>query len=170
MVTDSMPGDSQELRRRFLVLHDSMPGGTGYLEHLADAAVLHRVLTLAQTALRDCPCQKRSSARPATAVFSPSYPAANIRTSRCASRRNSWTRFSRTGRSKRSTLSLAYASTSSSTASWRTGSSAPSSPGAAETRRTDRSPPRPARAEWSTNSVSPAVMRPRAGACGTTYG
>ncbi|MFD9406989.1 DEAD/DEAH box helicase [Streptomyces sp. NPDC059989] len=64
VVTDSMPGDSQELRRRFLVLHDSMPGGTGYLEHLADAVVLHRVLTLAQTALRDCPCQKEEQRTP----------------------------------------------------------------------------------------------------------
>ncbi|WEH18406.1 DEAD/DEAH box helicase [Streptomyces sp. VNUA24] len=64
VVTDSMPGDSQELRRRFLVLHDSMPGGTGYLEHLADAEVLHRVLSLAQTALRECPCQKEDQRTP----------------------------------------------------------------------------------------------------------
>jgi len=58
VVTATMPGGSQELRRRFLVLHDSMPGGTGYLEHLAAADVMHRVLTLAQTTLRDCPCTK----------------------------------------------------------------------------------------------------------------
>ncbi|MET8634387.1 DEAD/DEAH box helicase [Streptomyces sp. NPDC004680] len=64
VVTDSMPGDSQGLRRRFLVLHDSMPGGTGYLEHLADPKVLHRVLSLAQTALRDCPCQKEEQRTP----------------------------------------------------------------------------------------------------------
>ncbi|MFD1829783.1 DEAD/DEAH box helicase [Streptomyces desertarenae] len=64
VITDSMPGDSRELRRRFLVLHDSMPGGTGYLEHLADPVVLHRVLKLAQTALRDCPCQKEEQRTP----------------------------------------------------------------------------------------------------------
>ncbi|MEV7196850.1 DEAD/DEAH box helicase [Streptomyces sp. NPDC093510] len=61
---DSMPGDSPELRRRFLVLHDSMPGGTGYLEHLADSTVLHRVLSLAQAALRDCPCHKEDQRTP----------------------------------------------------------------------------------------------------------
>ncbi|MDT3725443.1 DEAD/DEAH box helicase [Streptomyces sp. DSM 41972] len=64
VATDSMPGDSRELRRRFLVLHDSMPGGTGYLEHLADPKVLHRVLSLAQTALRDCPCHKEGQRTP----------------------------------------------------------------------------------------------------------
>ncbi|WBP89960.1 DEAD/DEAH box helicase [Kitasatospora cathayae] len=57
VVEDSMPGDSRELRRRFLVLHDSMPGGTGYLEHLARPQVMHRVLTLAQQVLRECPCR-----------------------------------------------------------------------------------------------------------------
>ncbi|MFI6359055.1 DEAD/DEAH box helicase [Streptomyces sp. NPDC050743] len=64
IVEDSMPSGTEDLRRRFLVLHDSMPGGTGYLEHLADPAVLHHVLTLAYAALRDCPCQKEGQRTP----------------------------------------------------------------------------------------------------------
>ncbi|MFI1518606.1 DEAD/DEAH box helicase [Kitasatospora cineracea] len=64
IVADSMPSGTAEMRRRFLVLHDSMPGGTGYLEHLAAPTVLHRVLTLAHAALRDCPCQKEGQRTP----------------------------------------------------------------------------------------------------------
>ena len=56
-VLDSMPGGDTDLRRRFLALYDRLPGGTGYLEHLASAPVMHRVLTLARDFLRTCPCQ-----------------------------------------------------------------------------------------------------------------
>ncbi|MFC1436951.1 DEAD/DEAH box helicase [Streptacidiphilus sp. N1-10] len=84
VVTATMPGGSQELRRRFLVLHDSMPGGTGYLEHLADPTVLHRVLTLAQTTLRDCPCTKEDVRSPCHRcllphVSSSDHPYASLR-------------------------------------------------------------------------------------------
>lgn len=87
VVTATMPGGTQELRRRFLVLHDSMPGGTGYLEHLADPAVLHRVLTLAQTALRDCPCGKEDMRSPCHRcllphVSSSDHPYASLRVAR----------------------------------------------------------------------------------------
>ncbi|MFC8449171.1 DEAD/DEAH box helicase [Kitasatospora sp. NPDC057223] len=87
VVTATMPGGTQELRRRFLVLHDSMPGGTGYLEHLADPKVLHRVLTLAQTALRDCPCGKEEMRTPCHRcllphVSSSDHPFASLRVAR----------------------------------------------------------------------------------------
>jgi ATP-dependent helicase YprA (DUF1998 family)/Zn-finger nucleic acid-binding protein len=87
VVTATMPGGTQELRRRFLVLHDSMPGGTGYLEHLADPAVLHRVLTLAQTALRDCPCGKENLRTPCHRCLLPhvnssEHPHASLRVAR----------------------------------------------------------------------------------------
>ncbi|MEV5641266.1 DEAD/DEAH box helicase [Streptomyces flaveolus] len=87
VVTATMPGGTQELRRRFLVLHDSMPGGTGYLEHLADRTVLHRVLTLAQTALRDCPCGKENVRTPCHRCLLPhvrsdEHPHASLRVAR----------------------------------------------------------------------------------------
>ncbi|NUH39331.1 DEAD/DEAH box helicase [Streptomyces samsunensis] len=87
VVPATMPGGTRELRRRFLVLHDSMPGGTGYLEHLADATVLHRVLALAQTALRDCPCGKENLRTPCHRCLLPhvssnEHPFASLRVAR----------------------------------------------------------------------------------------
>ncbi|MFJ9841635.1 DEAD/DEAH box helicase [Kitasatospora sp. NPDC101155] len=87
VVAATMPGGSRELRRRFLVLHDSMPGGTGYLEHLADPVVFHRVLTLAQSALRDCPCGKEETRTPCHRcllphVSSSDHPYASLRVAR----------------------------------------------------------------------------------------
>ncbi|GAA3572666.1 DEAD/DEAH box helicase [Nonomuraea rosea] len=58
VVMASMPGTDKDVPRRFLVLHDTMPGGTGYLEHLADRTVMERVLNLSLAHIRSCPCGK----------------------------------------------------------------------------------------------------------------
>lgn len=55
-VMATMPSDDRDVPRRFLVLHDTTPGGTGYLENLADPKAMHKVLTLALSHLEDCPC------------------------------------------------------------------------------------------------------------------
>lgn len=46
-------------RRRFLVIYDSVPGGTGYLRDLAKPDVLRRVLSLARDALASCECRNQ---------------------------------------------------------------------------------------------------------------
>lgn len=52
------PVEGSELRRRYLVLYDSVPGGTGYLgELMKDEASLINVLTLAREVLARCLCQ-----------------------------------------------------------------------------------------------------------------
>lgn len=56
-VLATMPGGDADLRRRFLVLYDRLPGGTGYLEHLADRNVMRQVLVIARGAIAACPCQ-----------------------------------------------------------------------------------------------------------------
>ncbi|MGH3170863.1 MAG: DUF1998 domain-containing protein, partial [Trebonia sp.] len=43
-------------RRRFLVLYDTLPGGTGYLHRLADQAELKDVLEKARGIIAACPC------------------------------------------------------------------------------------------------------------------
>lgn len=53
-----MPAGQEGLTRTFLVLYDTLPGGTGYLEHLADRTVLHTVLQLARDVIEACPCQR----------------------------------------------------------------------------------------------------------------
>ena len=40
-----------------LLVHDTVPGGTGYLAELADPDRLHAILKTAWEVLRDCPCQ-----------------------------------------------------------------------------------------------------------------
>ncbi|MET8180353.1 DEAD/DEAH box helicase [Streptomyces sp. NPDC005336] len=59
VVTDSMPepgsGDA-EVRRHFLVLYDTLPGGTGYLHRLAGPDGLHDVLTRARQVIETCGC------------------------------------------------------------------------------------------------------------------
>ena len=51
-----MPDPGGEMRRHFLVLYDSLPGGTGYLHRLAGRDGLHDVLTRAREAIERCPC------------------------------------------------------------------------------------------------------------------
>lgn len=42
--------------RRYLVLHDVVPGGTGYLDRIGDPERMKAMLEHAQRVLRDCPC------------------------------------------------------------------------------------------------------------------
>ncbi|MDX3230160.1 DEAD/DEAH box helicase [Streptomyces sp. ME19-01-6] len=59
VVTDSMPelgSDDPDVRRHFLVLYDTLPGGTGYLHRLAGPDGLHDVLTRARQVIESCVC------------------------------------------------------------------------------------------------------------------
>ncbi|MFF3905396.1 DEAD/DEAH box helicase [Streptomyces sp. NPDC001848] len=60
VVTDSMPdresGDP-DVRRHFLVLYDTLPGGTGYLHRLAGGDGLREVLALARETIETCVCR-----------------------------------------------------------------------------------------------------------------
>lgn len=57
------PNRNGQGRRRFLVLYDEIPGGTGYLGPLADPARIKAILTAARETIARCPC--RSEGRPA---------------------------------------------------------------------------------------------------------
>lgn len=52
----SMPDSESGERRWFLVLFDSLPGGTGYLDRLTDPAAFRDTLAAAYEELKDCPC------------------------------------------------------------------------------------------------------------------
>jgi replicative superfamily II helicase len=56
IVTATMPDHETGRRRRFLVLHDTLPGGTGYLHRLADEAEFREVLEHALRIATDCGC------------------------------------------------------------------------------------------------------------------
>ncbi|WP_431980939.1 DEAD/DEAH box helicase [Streptomyces qinglanensis] len=58
VVTDSMPEERGEtpLRRHFLVLYDTLPGGTGYLHRLAGRDGLKGVLDDARQVIETCVC------------------------------------------------------------------------------------------------------------------
>jgi len=58
IVTATMPDQATGRRRRFLVLHDTLPGGTGYLHRLADPAEFRRVLEAARARAAGCPCRE----------------------------------------------------------------------------------------------------------------
>ena len=53
------PGDEVETRNQFVVLHDTVPGGTGYLPRLADPGRLRSILTRAVELITTCECQTR---------------------------------------------------------------------------------------------------------------
>lgn len=42
---------------RYLVIHDNIPGGTGYLEKLFNTTEFTKVITLAYNAIKECSCQ-----------------------------------------------------------------------------------------------------------------
>ena len=48
--------------RRALLIHDTVPGGTGYLAEFSDHAKVWSVLAAARKIVRDCPCQRRGPA------------------------------------------------------------------------------------------------------------
>ncbi|MFF7242334.1 DEAD/DEAH box helicase [Embleya sp. NPDC008237] len=50
------PEGGAEVRRHFLVVYDTLPGGTGYLHRLADPGGLYEVLTRARRIIERCPC------------------------------------------------------------------------------------------------------------------
>ncbi|HEV7772337.1 MAG TPA: DEAD/DEAH box helicase [Conexibacter sp.] len=55
IVVDPVPGDGRD-NRDALLLHDLVPGGTGYLAELADAPTLRTILLRAYEIVRDCDC------------------------------------------------------------------------------------------------------------------
>ncbi|MEO3822750.1 DEAD/DEAH box helicase [Actinomadura sp. B10D3] len=52
----SMPDSESGERRWFLVLFDSLPGGTGYLDRLTDPSAFRDTLAAAYEELKACPC------------------------------------------------------------------------------------------------------------------
>ena len=61
-VVSDAPGGSDGGRRRFLVIHDIVPGGTGYLERLADPEALKGILEVARAEIARCPCKDEGRA------------------------------------------------------------------------------------------------------------
>lgn len=55
-VTEPLAGDEGGTAQALLI-HDTVPGGTGYLAELADPARLHGILKAAWTVLKECACQ-----------------------------------------------------------------------------------------------------------------
>lgn len=53
----SAPNRGGQGRRRFLVLYDAVPGGTGYLSRLSDPDRLKEILESARQVISTCPCQ-----------------------------------------------------------------------------------------------------------------
>jgi ATP-dependent helicase YprA (DUF1998 family) len=56
VVTAQMP-DEHRRPRQFLVLHDTVPGGTGYLDRLGEPDRMRAILQQAHDVLAACPCQ-----------------------------------------------------------------------------------------------------------------
>ncbi|GAB2445551.1 DEAD/DEAH box helicase [Streptosporangium sandarakinum] len=56
VVTATMPDQETGRRRRFLVLHDTLPGGTGYLHRLSTDEGFRRVLEAALEIVAGCSC------------------------------------------------------------------------------------------------------------------
>ncbi|MEV0353249.1 DEAD/DEAH box helicase [Nonomuraea sp. NPDC050680] len=56
IVTATMPDPDTGRQRRFLVLHDTLPRGTGYLQRLSDHEEFHQVLTAALDIVATCVC------------------------------------------------------------------------------------------------------------------
>ena len=63
VVAATMPDQETGRRRRFLVLHDTLPRGTGYLQRLADQAEFRDVLEARPPHRRGLPLPGRGQAR-----------------------------------------------------------------------------------------------------------
>ncbi|GII75682.1 DEAD/DEAH box helicase [Sphaerisporangium rufum] len=63
IVTATMPDQETRRRRRFLVLHDTLPGGTGYLHRLASPEGFHEVLAEAFRIVAGCRCKEERGRR-----------------------------------------------------------------------------------------------------------
>ncbi|WP_413801404.1 DEAD/DEAH box helicase [Streptomyces iranensis] len=60
IVSASMPdGGDSDWPRRFLVVYDRLPGGTGYLHRLASAGGFREVLLRAREVIENCPCREK---------------------------------------------------------------------------------------------------------------
>ncbi|MER5418210.1 DEAD/DEAH box helicase [Streptosporangium roseum] len=57
VVTATMPDQETGRRRRFLVLHDTLPGGTGYLHRLSSSKGFREVLEAALEIVAECSCK-----------------------------------------------------------------------------------------------------------------
>jgi hypothetical protein len=58
VLRSSAPNRGGQGRRRFLVLYDAVPGGTGYLSRLADSERVRTILEAARHVISTCPCQR----------------------------------------------------------------------------------------------------------------
>ncbi len=58
VIRSSAPNRGGQGRRRFLVLFDAVPGGTGYLARLADPDRVRTILEAARRVISTCPCQR----------------------------------------------------------------------------------------------------------------
>ena len=56
VITATMPDQETGRRRQFLVLHDTLPGGTGYLHRLANKKEFRQVLVSAREVVAGCRC------------------------------------------------------------------------------------------------------------------
>ena len=56
VITATMPDQETGRDRQFLVLHDTLPGGTGYLHRLADQEEIRQVLVSAREVIVGCRC------------------------------------------------------------------------------------------------------------------
>jgi hypothetical protein len=57
VLRSSAPNRGGQGRRRFLVLYDAVPGGTGYLARLADPDRVQSILEAGRKVISTCPCQ-----------------------------------------------------------------------------------------------------------------
>ncbi|MFD6095194.1 DEAD/DEAH box helicase [Nocardiopsis flavescens] len=64
-VIATMPDEQTGHRRRYLVVYDTLPGGSGYLDPRSGAEGIHAILTAAREALDDCTCGEELSHRAA---------------------------------------------------------------------------------------------------------
>ncbi|MEV4322374.1 DEAD/DEAH box helicase [Microbispora rosea] len=63
IVTATMPDPATGRERRFLVLHDTLPGGTGYLHRLSSPEGFREVLSAAYRIVAECRCKEEREKR-----------------------------------------------------------------------------------------------------------
>ena len=59
VLTSTFPAGPGGARNQYVVIHDLVPGGTGYLTRLADPDSLHKILKRAKELIEKCDCQAR---------------------------------------------------------------------------------------------------------------
>jgi ATP-dependent helicase YprA (DUF1998 family) len=58
IIDTSHPTSDPDQRQRLLVVHDTVTGGTGYVQRLADPDEMHEILTQARAHISRCPCNQ----------------------------------------------------------------------------------------------------------------